>query len=450
MGMLSKLALGLALAAPAAGFRLDRHVHVKARDTESSNVTLSSAKDAHSHVTENVKHVEAVGMRTSHSISLKRQLYKESQHHKDTRQNTHQRIVHKTAYYGTVEIGSPKQAFTVVFDTGSGNLMVPSTYCNSRACKMHRRFDRKASYTAQDIESDGNPSKPGAARDVITVTFGTGEISGVFVQDDVCIGSLCTNCRFVGATDETDDPFTSFNFDGVLGLALPQMSQGPEFSVMDRLVQAKALKKPLFSVFLSDSSSESSEITFGDVKQEHMASGMFWQPVSRDTGYWQVQIKDIAIDHKRQSLCAGCQVAVDTGTSQLAGPTDVINELSRRLAVKTDCSNYKDLPDLGFVMGDHILNLQPQDYVDKGSDGCQVSLMPLDVPPPNGPLFIFGDPFLRKYYTAYDRENNRIGFAAARHTDVPLEASSALLVSLSGPGEVRHAYESEGFLQKKQ
>merc|ERR1719265_2477222 len=180
---------------------------------------------------------------------------------------------------------------------------------------------------------------------------------------------------------------------------------------MDLLAKNRALKKPLFSVFFSDSDAESSEITFGDIKEEHMASEMFWELVSRDTGYWQVQIKDIAINNKLQSLCSDCQVAVDTGTSQLAGPTDVINELSSRLNVKHDCSNYAGLPDLGFVMGEHILNLKPQDYVDKGPDGCDVSLMPLDVPPPNGPLFIFGDPFLRKYYTSYDRANNKVGFA---------------------------------------
>jgi saccharopepsin len=370
-------------------------------------------------------------MGTSHTISLKRQLYQGTAKHKAST-----KVVHKTAYYGRLEVGTPKQAFTVVFDTGSGNLMLPSTYCRSRACTMHRRFDRKASATTEDIEADGSPSKRGAPRDQITVTFGTGEISGVFMQDDVCVGSLCTNVRFVGATDETDDPFTSFNFDGVLGLALPQMAQGPEFSIMDNLVQSKALKQPLFSVFLSDSEAENSEITFGDIKQEHMASDMFWQPVSRQTGYWQVEIADVTIDNKRQGLCKDCQVAVDTGTSQLAGPTDVINELSRRLNVKTDCSNYHQLPTLGFVMGEQILNLKPQDYVDKGPDGCEVSLMPLDVPPPNGPLFIFGDPFLRKYYTAYDRANSRVGFAAARHTDTSLEESSALLVSLNGPGKV--------------
>jgi hypothetical protein len=369
-------------------------------------------------------------MGLSHSIMLKRQQYKDTQRH-SSNDGANSKVVHKTAYYGKVEIGTPRQSFTVVFDTGSGNLMVPSTFCHTHACTMHRRFDRKASATAEDIEADGSLAKKGALRDQITVTFGTGEISGVFVQDDVCIGSLCSNVHFVGATDETEDPFSSFNFDGVLGLALTPMAQGPDFSVMDHLVKSKALRHPIFSVFLSDSDMEASEITFGDVKEEHMSSSMFWSSVSRDTGYWQVQIEDITINNEKQSLCNNCQVAVDTGTSQLAGPTDVINDLSKRLNVKSDCSNYDKLPNLGFVVDEHIMNLSPQDYVDKGPDGCEVSLMPLDVPPPNGPLFIFGDPFLRKYYTSYDMENKRVGFATARHMGVPESASASLLVPLT-------------------
>jgi len=395
----------------------------------SNDVHVHANVGTHNHAQwQNQAEVNHMGM--SHSIVLKRQQYRTTQQHRFD-DSSSSKVVHKTAYYGRVEIGTPRQPFTVVFDTGSGNLMVPSTYCRSHACTMHKRFDRKKSATAEDIEADGSLSRKGALRDQITVTFGTGEISGVFIQDDVCIGNLCTNIHFVGATDETEDPFSSFNFDGVLGLALPQMSQGPDFSLMDHLVKSKTLRQSLFSVFLSDSEMESSEITFGAIKDEHMVTPMFWQPVARDSGYWQVQIEDITINNKKQTLCNDCQVAVDTGTSQLAGPTDVIQELSKRLDVKSDCSNYKSLPDLGFVMGDNILNLKPQDYVDKGPDGCEVSLMPLDVPPPNGPLFIFGDPFLRKYYTAYDQANRRVGFATARHMDVPEEAAAALLVSLN-------------------
>lgn len=411
-------------------------------EVASGHVSINSHKQKHEVQYQrafkiNMNEDSRVGL--AHSIILKRQMYKATEKRFEEIESENTKIVHKTAYYGRIEVGTPRQPFTVVFDTGSGNLMIPSTYCQSRACTMHKRFDRKASTTAEDIEADGSKSKKGAPRDQITVTFGTGEISGVFLQDDVCIGSLCSNVHFVGATDETDDPFTSFNFDGVLGLALPEMSQGPDFSLMDHLVRGKHLKRDLFSVFLSDSEAEASEITFGDIKQDRMASDMFWQPVSRNSGYWQVQIKDIAINNKPQNLCNDCQVAVDTGTSQLAGPTEVINDLSSRLNVKSDCSNYDDLPHLGFVMGEHILNLKPQDYVDKGSEGCEVALMPLDVPPPNGPLFIFGDPFLRKYYTAYDRERNQVGFATARHLDSSEEETSTLLVSFNAGSVIHNA-----------
>lgn len=383
--------------------------------------------DAHDQV-QHQTHVEVNHMGTSHSIILNKQQYKDTKHARAA-DTVNTRVVHKTAYYGQVAVGTPQQMFTVVFDTGSGNLMIPSTYCKSHACTMHRRFNRQQSMTAEDIEADGSLSKKGAMRDQITVTFGTGEIAGVFLQDDVCIGGLCTNIHFVGAVSETEDPFASFNFDGVLGLALNPMAQGPEFSLMDKLVKSKSLRSNIFSVFLSDSDMEKSEITFGDAKQEHMATDMFWAPVSRDSGYWQVQIEDITINNKKQSLCANCQVAVDTGTSQLAGPTDVINDLTTRLDVKADCSNYKDLPNLGFVVGENIMNLEPREYVDKSGDSsCEVSLMALDVPPPNGPLFIFGDPFLRKYYTSYDLVGKRVGFATARHMDLGAEAAASFLV----------------------
>jgi len=372
----------------------------------------------------------------SHSVMLKRSAIKMAQKRlRRRRTKSKSKSVHASEYYGKISIGTPPQEFLVVFDTGSGNLLLPSKECTDEACASHKRFDSQLSKNAVQIAFADSPDKPmakGGDRDVVTITFGTGEMSGVFVKDRICIGAICTTGNFVAATEESDEPFSLVPFDGIFGLALPQMAEAPGFSLMDCMVHDKVLKSNIFSVFFGADDNEDSEITFGEFKQSRIASSIFYAPVSTP-GYWQVKMEDVTIDNQKQKLCSGkdgCQVAVDTGTSLLAGPTDIINSLIDRLSVADDCANYKRLPSLGFVVEGHVLNLLPEDYVDKSSDGCSVALMSMDIPPPKGPLFIFGDPFLRKYYTIYDRQELRVGFALAKHPGVDPKKQT-LLIDLS-------------------
>jgi len=385
--------------------------------------------------------------RKSMTFSQKGSTFRGLSRHHSKRSHAKSKIVHASEYYGKIAIGEPPQEFLVVFDTGSGNLLLPGKDCSDEACTSHKRFDSGISKTAVQIAFADQPDKAvdkGGDRDVVTITFGTGEMSGVFIKDRICIGSICTRGNFVAATEESDEPFSLVPFDGIFGLSLPQMSEGAGFNIMDDMVAGKVLKSNLFSVFFGSKDPEESEISFGEYKKERMASDLVFAPVTTP-GYWQVAMEDVTIGNKKQLLCkgaGGCQVAVDTGTSLLAGPTDVINALIDRLAVADDCANYGKLPDLGFVVQGHVLNLRPEDYVDKSSDGCSVALMTLDIPPPKGPLFIFGDPFLRKYYTVYDRANLRVGFALAKHPGVDPKKQTMFLdlsESIKHAGHNHHA-----------
>jgi len=318
-------------------------------------------------------------------------------------------IVHKTAYWGSMTIGTPPQDFKVIFDTGSGNLIVPSSECTGAGCKPHHKYTKASSNTAMAVTNENGESSS-------EITFGTGQISGDFFKDQMCIGeSMCFEGNFIAATQESTEPFQEIPFDGIMGLGFKDLSMGAGFNIVDDLQAKGNLPGGQFSFYLTDGGE--SEVTFGGYKPEYLASDIVYAPVKVES-WWQVGMDDICFNNVPQKLCDGdCEVAVDTGTSMLAGPSDLVDKLSNKMNVKDDCSNFNELPNLGFQMGNKVLNLKPDDYVDRDGSSCSFSLMALDVPPPKGPVFIFGDPFLRRFVTIFDRAKSRVGFAVAKNGD---------------------------------
>jgi len=318
-------------------------------------------------------------------------------------------IVHKTAYWGSMTIGSPPQDFKVIFDTGSGNLIVPSSECNGAGCKPHHKYTKSASNSAMAVTNENGESSS-------EITFGTGQISGDFFKDQMCIGeSMCFEGNFIAATQESTSPFAEIPFDGIMGLGFKDLSMGAGFNIVDDLQAKGNLPGGQFSFYLTDGGD--SEVTFGGYRPEYLASDIVYAPVKVES-WWQVGMDDICFNNVPQKLCDGdCEVAVDTGTSMLAGPSDLVDKLSNKVNVKDDCSNFNELPNLGFQLGNKVLNLKPDDYVDRDGSSCSFSLMALDVPPPKGPVFIFGDPFLRRFVTIFDRAKSRVGFAVAKNGD---------------------------------
>jgi len=333
-------------------------------------------------------------------------------------------IVHKTAYWGTMSLGTPPQPFKVIFDTGSGNLIIPSSKCTDGGCKPHRKYEKNASSTAVPVT---NEKGEGSSE----ITFGTGQISGDFFKDKMCLGrDVCTDVNFIAADRESTEPFDLIPFDGIMGLGFSDLSMGEGFNIVDDLQAKGALPGGQFSFYLTDGGD--SELTFGGYKSENLASDIVWSKVQRES-WWQVAMDDITFNNKAQHLCQdGCQVAVDTGTSMLAGPSDLVDKLNQMVDVRDDCSNFQSLPQIGFQMGNHVLNLKPDDYVDRDSTSCSFSLMALDVPPPKGPVFIFGDPFLRRFVTIFDRKNSRVGFAVAKHSDEAAQSHASELIATIG------------------
>merc|ERR1719323_606047 len=261
-------------------------------------------------------------------------------------------VSYKTAYFGKVFLGVPKQqAFTVVFDTGSGHFFLPSARCTTETCLKHNRFNRTTSETAVDLDHDGHAVAPNAkVRDQVNIAYGTGEVTGEFVREIVCLadhtGSAledvqqkqeCVPIRVITASELTKEPFNSFKFDGVLGLGFDSLAVDPEFSFFGQMAKMNNLKEATFGYFLSRSDTVASEISFGGHDNRRVASMLEWVPVHKpELGFWQLQVKSVSVAGEALPLCeeGGCVAIADTGTSLLGAPRQVSQRLHWLLARK--------------------------------------------------------------------------------------------------------------------
>lgn len=380
----------------------------------------------------------------------------------------------KTAYYGDINVGGPvSQYFTVVFDTGSGHLFIPSHKCKDLACQKHRRYFINQSATAIELNHDGS-SPTVKRRDQVSIAYGTGDIRGEFVQETVCLGldsatmladekmpQSCARARVILAQKMTDDPFGAFEFDGVLGLGLRSLALDPEFHVFGQIAKSHHIE-PIFSFFISMLDEDKSEITFGGFDEKRMTTPLQYVPVQDpDQGFWRVPIKGVRLGDEVLEMCTdgSCSAIVDTGTSLLGVPNGAYNtlilgtarQLTDDLAVAArqlqaasalsssyageleggvDC-RYVPGPNITFDMGHFQVVLEAEDYSrpvltkvvgfnssepDTPHSVCRASLLPIDMPALGTTVFVWGEPVLKKYYTSYDLEGERVGFSRAQHS----------------------------------
>lgn len=226
-------------------------------------------------------------------------------------------------YFGEIGVGTPPQKFTVIFDTGSSNLWVPSSKCYfSIACLFHSKYNarKSKSYTKNGKRAE--------------IHYGTGAISGYFSEDHVTLGDLVVeNQDFIEATREPSITFVAAKFDGILGLGFQEISVGKAVPVWYNMLDQGLVKEPVFSFWLNRNADEEEggEIVFGGVDPDHYKGEHTWAPVSQK-GYWQFDMDDVSVDGETTGYCAdGCSAIADSGTSLLAGPTAVVAQINHAI-----------------------------------------------------------------------------------------------------------------------
>ncbi|XP_047630247.1 LOW QUALITY PROTEIN: pregnancy-associated glycoprotein 2-like [Phacochoerus africanus] len=314
------------------------------------------------------------------------------------------------AYVGNISIGTPPQRFSLVFDTGSSDLWVPSIYCKSKACVTHRSFNPSHSSTFHHRGKS------------IKLEYGSGKMSGFLGHDTVQIGQLTSTDQAFGLSKvEIGRTFEHAVFDGILGLAYPSIAIKGTTTVIDNLKKQGQISEPVFAFYLSTDKEEGSMVMFGGVDKKYYKGDLKWVPLTQ-TSYWQVALDRITWRGKVIGCPRGCQAIVDTGTSMLLGPSKEVAKIHSLINAKhvekenlIPCNARKALPDIIFTINNVDYPVPARAYVQEDAKMhlCYSTFEDIMDTLNQGEIWILGDVFLRLYFTVFDEGQNRIGLAQA-------------------------------------
>lgn len=336
---------------------------------------------------------------------------------------------------GEITVGSPEQSFTVLFDTGSEDLWLPSSLCSGPACERRHRFNPNASSTL--VEQPETGRKAGGRRSATVNYGGDASISGRVAMDVVSLagGTTITNQSLI-LVDKMRGSLlerTSNIFDGILGLAYGG-GDSTRRTVFQEMMEQKLVEEQLFSVYMSDLEREDQPgggaILFGAIDDNLYEGDIHYVPLCAGRAdKWRFRLNNITLSSARDgresildTVCpyGSCEAIADTGTTLLNGNRHLVAQLNARLGAKLNrqnnlyyldnCHDVGHLPTLTFNINRKQFSLTPDQYLIRSAatGNCYSALTGHEQTEYR--FWILGTVFLRHYYSVFDYGHRRLGF----------------------------------------
>ncbi|KAG0692280.1 aspartic peptidase domain-containing protein [Suillus ampliporus] len=300
-------------------------------------------------------------------------------------------------WYGSIEVGTPPKTFTVLFDTGSSDLFLPSIGC-IETCDGHAQYDPSASSSAKD---SGQP---------FMLQYGSGETEGEEYFDNVFVGGYEAQNQTVGTALVYSPAFSKYGDyppDGLSGLAFPEISDGQ-------------LPQSVLGFKLSTTPGDSELLVGGTNTSLYRSDTLMYIPVT-ERGYWQVKLDGISRSGEEISGSHGTPAIIDTGTTLVVTSDSIAQSyyanISGATAYAQGTNTYWTIPcniiDSAvptFTFGQRTFTVSAPTF-NLGSDDNSSDCLAGIASSSELDFTIVGDVFLQNVYSVFDYANARVGFA---------------------------------------
>jgi hypothetical protein len=263
-----------------------------------------------------------------------------------------------------------------------------------------------------------------ASTNPFSVTYGTGQVSGNIIQDDVSIAGLALPAHTFGVTTSETDDFAddSVPFDGLMGLALSTLSEQQTATPVESLASQGLISDAItsFKIPRAVDNLNDGEITFGALDPSKFdASTLTVVPNVNTQGFWESALDAVTVDGQDAGL-QGRTSIMDTGTTLIVAP---VNDATAVHALITGSQSLGQgqftVPcdfnqSIALTLGGNSFTIDPRDIatqpVDNTNTNCASGI--------SGGSFgtsdtewLVGDVFLKNAYFSVDVAKNTLSFA---------------------------------------
>ncbi|KAK9417508.1 putative Peptidase A1 domain-containing protein [Seiridium unicorne] len=301
------------------------------------------------------------------------------------------------SYFIQAHIGSAATPMYMLIDTGASTTWVMGSGCTSDACTKHNTFGSEDSKTLKDTGKS------------FSVEYGSGDVSGHYVDDTMKVAGFSVPYEF-GLANVTSSQFSSFPFDGILGLA----RNSGNFN--DALKEADAISANIFAVSLSRNSdgTDDGEISFGGVNTAKYTGDITYSSTTDDSS-WSIAMDDVSVGGTSAGV-KGRTAYIDTGTTYAFAPPADVKALYKLIpdSQSSDGVTYTFPCDttakVALTFSGTSYSINAKDFGTSGSDNkCTGNIFGMEVVSGS---WLLGDMFLKNVYSVFDIDGERIGFAS--------------------------------------